>query len=61
MFSKKETAGRLGISVKTLERKIIEYLIPYYKIGSRILFDQNSIDELLKHCRHNAKETGGVQ
>lgn len=61
MFSKKETAGRLGISVKTLERKIIEGLIPYYKIGSRILFDQSSIDELLKHCRHNAKGTGGAQ
>ena len=60
LLSKKELAKRLGVSTKTIERKINEGLIPYYKIGSVLRFDENSINELLKHCRHPAKETEGA-
>jgi len=60
LLSKKELAKSLGVSTKTIERKINEGLIPYYKIGTLIRFDQNSIDQLLKHCRRNAIE-GGAQ
>jgi excisionase family DNA binding protein len=56
LLSKKELAKSLGVSTKTIERKINEGLIPYYKIGSVIRFDENSINELLKHCRYNAKK-----
>ena len=56
LLSKKELAKKLGVSTKTVERKINEGLIPYYKIGSVIRFDENSINVLLEHCRRNAKE-----
>jgi excisionase family DNA binding protein len=43
MFTKKQAAERLGISEKTLSRKIIDGSISCYKIGRRILFDQISL------------------
>jgi excisionase family DNA binding protein len=57
LFSKKQAAEKLGISEKTLSRKVIEGTITFYKIGRRILFDQNSLDEFIAKCRRNA---GGV-
>jgi len=56
LLSKKELAKYLGVSTKTIERKINEGKIPFYKIGKILRFDQNSIDELLKNCRRNSKE-----
>jgi excisionase family DNA binding protein len=57
LFSKKLAAEKLGISEKTLTRKIIDGSISCYKIGRRILFDQNSLDEFLVKCR---KPAGGA-
>ena len=59
IFSKKICAEKLGISTKTLERKVFDGSISCYKIGNRVLFDQNSIDEFLKKCRKPAR-AGGV-
>ena len=56
LLSKKELAKYLGVSTKTIERKINEGLIPFFKIGSVIRFDEDSVKTLLEHCRHNAKE-----
>ena len=60
LLSKKELAKYLGISTKTVERKIAEGLIPFYKIGKVLRFDQESINELLKHCRRNGNEGGAA-
>jgi len=60
LLSKKELAKKLGVSTKTIERKISEGILPFYKIGTLIRFDENSINVLLEHCRHNAKEGSAV-
>jgi len=55
LLSKKELAKYLGVSTKTIERKCNEGLIPFYKIGKVLRFDENSINVFLQHCRHNAE------
>jgi len=60
LYSKKEIAQKLGVSVKTIERKIIEGILPYYKIGTIVRFDENSINVLLAHCRKNSKEGAAI-
>jgi len=58
--SKKEAAVRLGISTKTLERKMFDGSISYYKVGTRILLDTADLDAYLRKCRRPAKETEGA-
>jgi excisionase family DNA binding protein len=63
VFSKREAAEKLKISVKTLERKIIDGSIPVHRIGKRILIDQNDLDLFWANCRYLKKpllESGGV-
>jgi excisionase family DNA binding protein len=56
LLSKKQLAKELGVSTKTIERKMNEGILPFIKIGSVVRFDENSINTLLQHCRHNAKK-----
>jgi len=57
LLSKKELAKYFGVSTKTIERKIAEGLLShYFKIGKVLRFDEESINELLKNCRHNKEE-----
>jgi len=58
-LSKKQAAEKLGISTKTLERKIADGSIPFYKIGKRVLLDQNDLDSFWKKCRHISERMGG--
>jgi excisionase family DNA binding protein len=51
IFSKRQTAEKLGISVKTLERKIIDGSIPIHKIGKKILIDQTDLETFWQKCR----------
>jgi len=60
LLSKKELAKYLGVSIKTIERKVNEGILPFYKIGSVIRFDENSINVLLEHCRRNAKKEAAI-
>ena len=60
VLSKKEAAAKLGVSIKTLERKIFDGSISIHRIGKRILIDQNDLDSFWNNCRQSAKETGGA-
>jgi len=60
VVSKKEAAVRLGISTKTLERKMFDGSIAYYKVGTRILLDVADLDAYLRKCRRPAKEAEGA-
>jgi len=60
VYTKKQAADLLKISVKTLERKMFDGSLSYCKIGKRILLDQVSLEDFLQKCRHPAKETGGA-
>ncbi len=59
--SKLETAKLLGISIATLDRRISEGSINYFKQGWRILFSEEHIQEYLAGClnaprqRHTAR------
>jgi len=61
VISKRDAAARLGVSTKTLERKIFDGSIPHYKIGSRILIDPVDLDAYLQKCRQPVKQAGGAE
>jgi len=54
-LTKKQAAEKLGISVKTLERKIFDGSLPCYRIGSRVLLDSTDVDAYWKKCRLEKK------
>lgn len=54
-ITSKQLAQHLGISVAAVSNLRISK-IPYYKIGGRILFKQQEIDEFIEKTRH---KTGG--
>jgi excisionase family DNA binding protein len=56
VYSKKELATRLGVCVKTLERKIFAGEISYHKIGNRVLFDEIDVEKFWESCRRPAKK-----
>lgn len=45
MISAEETAKRLGISRATLSRLVRDNRIGHYRIGQRIMFEQQMLDE----------------
>ena len=48
--SKPETAKLLNISLATLDRRIADGSISYYKQGFRIAFSDTQIEAYLQHC-----------
>ena len=44
-------AERAGVSQWTIRAWIRERRVPYYKIGSRIVFDEKEIEDLLTRAR----------
>lgn len=50
LHSKRNTAKMLNISVATLDRRIADGSINYYKQGFRIAFSDSQIEEYLEHC-----------
>jgi excisionase family DNA binding protein len=51
IFSKRQSAEKLGISVKTLERKINDGSLPIHKIGKRILIEETDLNAFWQNCR----------
>ncbi len=52
-ITSKQLAQHLGLSIATIT-KLRGQKIPYYKIGGRILFKKQEIDEFLEKTRHKS-------
>ena len=58
IYSKHQAAQKFGVSTKTIERKIAAGLMPYHKIGSRVVFDDDDLESFWDKCRVAAREQG---
>lgn len=52
-LTSKQLANHLGVSVSAIT-KLRGSKIPYYKIGGRILFKRQEIDEFIQKTRHKS-------
>ena len=55
-FGRKEAASRLGISVVTVDREVARRRMPHFRVGRRVLFTQELLDQYIEE---NTKETRG--
>jgi excisionase family DNA binding protein len=46
-FGRKEAARRLGVSVVTVDRELGKKRMPHYRIGRRVLFTQELLDQYI--------------
>jgi len=53
-ISKLELAETLGVSIRTVHKWMKEGLLPYRKIGRRVLFDPAEIEQTLQRYRRPA-------
>ncbi len=51
VYTKQETAERLRIGLRTLERRIATGEITYRRDGRRVLFTEGDIAQHLERCR----------
>ena len=56
----KELSEYLGISVGSLYQKVFERKIPFVKIGKRVTFDLNVIDDWIKSQSVQPKKLDGL-
>ena len=54
VFSERTAARKLGISYPTINRYRTAGLISFFRVGSRILYDQNCLQEFLNKHRKAA-------
>ena len=59
VFSRKDTAKILGVSVETIDRLRKEGKLPYHKIGDRIVFTESDIAAFLSNCAVQKMAAGG--
>jgi excisionase family DNA binding protein len=52
-LTRREAAKRLNISLPTLAKYSLDGLIPFYRIGARVLYKWNEIDEALQKVTTN--------
>jgi len=57
IFTRKEAAEFLCISIRTLDRKREEGILPFHKIGDRIVFTESDINAFLDTCASQRKAT----
>jgi excisionase family DNA binding protein len=55
--SVRETAEMLGISINTLRLWIFQKKVTYHKIGHRVLFHPDDIEQLINEGRHERTST----
>ena len=53
----KEAAKYLGISEPTINRKKDQGIIPFSKLGGRVVFSKKDLDEYFKKCKSTATQT----
>lgn len=54
-FDRKEAARRLAISVVTLDRELARKRVPHFRIGRRVLFTQDLLDQYIEMNTKNTK------
>ena len=59
--SKPETARILGISLATLDRRIADGSINYFKQGARVCISDEQISEYLSHCLNAPRQRSAVK
>ncbi|HEX8289182.1 MAG TPA: helix-turn-helix domain-containing protein [Pyrinomonadaceae bacterium] len=52
LYTKSETAQILRISIATLDRRITDGSIEYFKVGWQILFNHEQIQKYLSSCKN---------
>ena len=50
-FGEAAAARRLGVSYSTLLRRRMKGLVPFYRVGSRVLYDDECLAEFLQKSR----------
>lgn len=50
----KEAADLLGVSPFTLRKRLRDKVIPYYKVGRRIVLDRCDLEAYFARCRKEA-------
>ena len=62
VYSRKEAAKILGISVETVDRCRKSGKLPFHKIGDRIVFTESDLTTFLNNCGGNQRQNQqGVQ
>ena len=56
----KEISSYLNISISTIRNMVRSKRIPHFRIGNRIYFKANSIDEWLKNLEEKEKPIGFI-
>lgn len=55
-YNDRETeAKRLGVSIRTLDRRCKEDGFPFIRLGNRMLFDPELSDEYMAGCVHRGR------
>ena len=54
-FGRKEAARRLGVSVVTVDRLLAKEKLAHFKIGTRVLFNQELINNFIQANIRQAK------
>jgi len=53
-FDRQEAAKRLGISVVTLDREVSRKRMPHLRIGRRVLFTEQLLDQYIERQTKNS-------
>ncbi|MFW6230341.1 MAG: helix-turn-helix domain-containing protein [Halanaerobium sp.] len=60
LFTKKEVATKLNVSVRTIDRLILSGQIKAYKLGRSVRIDQEQLDEYLQESVFDPLKPGEV-
>jgi excisionase family DNA binding protein len=55
-FDRKQAAKYLGVSVITLDRALADKKLSCFRIGRRVLFSKEHLDNFLSSCEQKAKQ-----
>lgn len=55
LHTKSETADILRVSIATLDRRIADGSISYFKVGWQVLFDNEQIQAYLSKCLNGSR------
>lgn len=55
LHTKAETADILRISIATLDRRITDGSIEYFKVGWQVLFNDEQIQDYLSNCKNGSR------
>lgn len=52
-LDRREAAKRLGISLITLDRELAKKRIPHFRVGRRVLFTENHLEQYIERNSKN--------